>query len=98
MEAFSRPRLTFLFNPPAERLIGAVCAILAVISMIPIPFAHMAPAIAVGIYGLALMQRDGVLLLVAMGLTLLSGALVALGAGAMVTLLHHLPPMLAAWT
>ena len=96
VEAFSRPRLTWLFNPPAERLIGAVCAILALVSMIPIPFAHMAPAIAVGVYGLALMQRDGVLLIVAMGLTVLSVALVVLGAGATMTLLHHLSPMLAA--
>jgi hypothetical protein len=97
VEAFSRPRLTWLFNPPAERLIGAVCAVLALVSMVPVPFAHMAPAVAVGIYGLALMQRDGVLLIVAIGLSLLSVALVILGAGATVTLLHHLSPMLAAW-
>jgi hypothetical protein len=64
--------------------------------MVPIPFAHMAPAIAVGIYGLALMQRDGVLLIVAIGLTLVSAVLFTLGAGAVVTLLHHLLPMLAA--
>ncbi|MDQ0465433.1 hypothetical protein QO010_003220 [Caulobacter ginsengisoli] len=95
LEAFSRPRLTFLFNPPAERLIGLVCAILAIVSMIPIPFAHMAPAIAVGIYGLALMQRDGVLLIVAIGLTLLSAVLFMLGAGAVVTLLHHLSPIVS---
>ncbi len=97
VEAFSRPRLGYLFNPPAERVIGAVCAILALVSMIPIPFAHMAPAIAVGIYGLALMQRDGVLLLVAVGLSLLSVVLLILGAGATAALLHHLAPMLAAW-
>lgn len=94
IEAHSRPRLTFLFNPPAERLVGAVCALLALVSMIPIPLAHMVPALAAGIFGLALMQRDGVLLLPATGLALLSGGFFALGASALAALLKHFAPML----
>lgn len=95
IEASARPRLTFLFNPPAERLAGAVCALLALVSMVPIPLAHMVPALTAGIFGLALMQRDGVLLLAGAGLTALSGAVVTAGAGALVTVCHHLFPRLA---
>lgn len=96
IEACARPRLTFLFNPTAERMIGAVCALLALASMIPIPLAHMVPALTAGIFGLALMQRDGVLLLTGAGLTALSGAVFTAGAGALVTVCHHLFPRLAA--
>jgi hypothetical protein len=94
IEAHSRPRWTFLFNPPAERFIGLVCALLALSSMVPIPFAHMVPAVAAGLFGLSLMQRDGVLLLLAAGLSGLSGAILALGAGAVAALVNHFAPML----
>ena len=55
----------------------------------------MVPALTAGIFGLALMQRDGVLLVVGSGLTALSGAVFTLGAGALVTVCHHLFPRLA---
>ena len=93
-EAFSQPRLGFLFHPAAERAVGAGCALMALLSMIPIPFAHLAPALSAGILGLALAQRDGVLLIVGTGLAVLSAGLVALGAGALVTVCHLLFPMI----
>ena len=55
---------------------------------------QVGPALTAGIFGLALVQRDGVLLLAGTGLTALSGAVFTAGAGALVTVCHHLFPRL----
>lgn len=61
LEAISRPRLTFLFAPAGQRVIGFICTILAVVLILPIPLGNMAPALAVTILSLAVVQRDGFL-------------------------------------
>jgi hypothetical protein len=61
LEAISRPRLTFLFAPVGQRLIGFVCTLLAIVLILPIPLGNMVPALAVTMLSLAVVQRDGVL-------------------------------------
>jgi hypothetical protein len=58
-ERLLKPRLPFLVNSGTERIIGAVCLVLAVILLLPIPFGNMLPALAICIFALALLERDG---------------------------------------
>lgn len=85
IERWSKPRLHFLFGPIGDRLIGLVCAFLALVLILPIPLGNMLPAATIGAFGLALFQRDGVIALagylgaaVSVGLLVLSAGAVAL--------------------
>jgi hypothetical protein len=59
------PRLARLTGKTATRVIGAVCLALALIAAIPVPLFHVAPAAAILLFGLALIYRDGVLVIAA---------------------------------
>jgi hypothetical protein len=59
-ERLLRPRLTVLARPPVEYLVGAVCFILACILFLPIPMGNMPPAIAICMFALAILERDGI--------------------------------------
>ena len=64
VERIFKPRLASLTGPAATRVIGAVCFLLALIAAIPIPLFHIAPAAAIVLFGLALIYRDGALVIV----------------------------------
>ena len=61
VERIFRPRLGQLTGPTATRVIGLVCMVLSVIAGLPILMIHNAPAVAIVLFGLALIYRDGVL-------------------------------------
>ena len=65
VERIFKPRLPGLTGPTAARVIGLVCFLLALIAAIPIPLFHVAPAVAIVLFGLALIYRDGALVIVA---------------------------------
>jgi hypothetical protein len=65
IERVFRPRLPGLTGPAAARVIGLVCFLLALLAAIPIPLFHVAPAAAIVMFGLALIYRDGALVIVA---------------------------------
>jgi hypothetical protein len=65
VERLFKPRIPALTGPTAARLIGMVCFLLALAAAIPIPLFHMAPAAAILLFGLALIYRDGALVIVA---------------------------------
>lgn len=58
-ERMLRPRLLALVSPAAEVAIGAFCLILALSVALPIPLGNMLPALAVSILALAVLERDG---------------------------------------
>ena len=62
-ERLTRPRLRWATSQPAERLIGVVCLIMALVLVLPLWFGNFLPATAVILLSLALLQRDGVLVL-----------------------------------
>ena len=57
-----RPRLT---GPTAARFISIACFLLAIAAAIPIPAVHVAPAGTIVLFALALIYRDGVLVIAA---------------------------------
>ncbi|HRP95285.1 MAG TPA: exopolysaccharide biosynthesis protein [Rhodocyclaceae bacterium] len=63
LEKFVRPRYWPLARGQDERVIGLLCVILAIALIIPVPFGNWPPACSITILSLALLQRDGILLL-----------------------------------
>jgi len=85
LEKLLKPRLLVLTSTWAERGIGLCCLIAAVLVFLPIPLGNLLPAVALCAFGLALMERDGVLMLLGLGtlgfsLIVLGGAAIALKA------------------
>lgn len=58
-ERLLKPRMRFLVRPPLEHVVGIVCFILAVILTLPIPLGNMLPALAICLFALAILERDG---------------------------------------
>lgn len=63
LEKFVRPRYWPLARGQDERVIGLLCVVLAIALIIPVPFGNWPPACSITILALALLQRDGILLL-----------------------------------
>lgn len=63
VERMFKPRLAMLTGATATRVIGIVCFILALMTTLPI--VHVAPAAVIVLFGLALIYRDGVLVIAA---------------------------------
>ena len=89
VERLLKPRLPRLTGATAARVIGATCFILGLIAGIPIPLFHIAPAGAVVLFGLALIYRDGVLVILAAVAAVLSLVIDALILGSGVAALSY---------
>jgi hypothetical protein len=82
-ERLLRPRLAPLTSPPAERLIGALCVVLSIVLFLPIPLGNWLPALAICLFSLGLLEKDGLPVLAglgvaAVGLVVAGGVIVAL--------------------
>jgi hypothetical protein len=65
LEKWSKPRLEIFAGHQARRIVGAVVAFLGFVLILPIPFlGNMPPGIAVCIFGLGLIERDGLIILI----------------------------------
>lgn len=58
-ERLSKPRLYFLTGPFGQGLIGLVCLFLSIVLVLPVWGGNLAPAVAIGLFSLGVMQRDG---------------------------------------
>jgi hypothetical protein len=91
IEKISSPRLHWLFTPLAERVLGLACTALAFVLILPIPLGNILPSITIGLFGLALVLRDGLIALLAYLLTAISAGLLVFGfAAAWIALRHFL--------
>ncbi|MBB3946227.1 hypothetical protein GGQ73_002173 [Rhizobium skierniewicense] len=72
-----KPRLEGLLSPVFERVIGLICLVLAVILALPIPLGNILPAIAIGCFSFALLERDGLFALIGGVLAVTSVAVVS---------------------
>lgn len=75
-EKLLKPRLSFLTRPPFEQAIAVVCLLLALVLFLPIPLGNMLPALAICLFSLAILERDGIAAIL--------GALAALASTAIV--------------
>jgi hypothetical protein len=58
-ESLLRPRIGRLVDPPTEYFVGLFCFVLAVILALPIPFGNIPPAIALCLFALGILEKDG---------------------------------------
>jgi hypothetical protein len=58
-DGFTAPRLSFLGDPVAQRVIGAFCLILSIVLVLPVPLGNMLPGIAICLIALGVLERDG---------------------------------------
>jgi len=75
-ERLLRPRIQILTRPPVENLIGAICLLLSIILFLPIPMGNMPPAIAICLFALAILERDGIWVLAGLGAAIAAVAIV----------------------
>ena len=78
-EKLSRPRLAFLTGRVGARLAGLACSLIALVLVLPIPFANLVPAMACGLFAMGLTRRDGLLILGGYALIIVAVVVVALG-------------------
>ena len=90
MEKLVRPRLTFLASGPGVRAVGVACTLIALVLVLPIPFANLAPAAALGVFALGLSRRDGLVVLIGYGLLALAFLVIALGVHGAAMGIRHL--------
>lgn len=77
LEVITSPRLKFLTKPPTDRFVALICALLSLMIMMPIPFGNALPALAVCLFAIGILQRDGLLVLAGLLLTLLGTAAIS---------------------
>jgi hypothetical protein len=75
VERVFKPRLPRLTGPTAARLISFACFVLSIAAAIPIPAIHVAPAGTIVLFALALIYRDGLLVIAAVFAAILALAL-----------------------
>jgi hypothetical protein len=72
IERYVAPRWTFLTRPPFTQLLGLQTLFLAFVLILPIPLGNWMPGFTVAATALALIQRDGRLVVLSVPLTLIS--------------------------
>lgn len=76
-EGIMKPRLEFLTRRPVIHLLGLVAFCMALLVLLPIPGANMAPSIAICIIALGLLERDGIWIVIGAVVGVVSTAIVA---------------------
>lgn len=79
IEFLARPRLVFLTEGKATVLAGLQTLILALVLLLPMPGANVIPGVSVALTGLAILQKDGVFMLLSTVVALLALTWVYLG-------------------
>ena len=90
VEAMGKPRLSFMTGPLGARLVGVVATVIALVLVLPIPFANLLPALALGLFALGLTRRDGLMVLGGYSLFGVAVGVIVLGAHGIRLLVHHL--------
>jgi hypothetical protein len=78
-EKLVRPRLGFLTGRIGTCVVGLACTLIALVLILPIPFANLVPALALAAFSLGLTRKDGLFVLAGYGLLALAAAVIALG-------------------
>ncbi len=71
-ERLLRPRLEMLALPPFENVIGVICLLLSIILFLPIPFGNMPPAVAICLFALGILERDGIWIIAGVAATVVA--------------------------
>lgn len=86
-ERFLQPRFPYFFGPLGDRIIGGMCLLMAIILFLPIPFGNMVPAMAVAAFSLALIEKDGIAVMLGWVLSAVGATLVGLFFGLVIVMM-----------
>lgn len=75
-------------------MVGVACTLLAVVLVLPIPFANFVPALALGAFSIGLTRKDGLFVLAGYGLIALAAGVIVLGIHGFSLGLSHLRQLL----
>jgi hypothetical protein len=84
LERFIMPRLLWLVRYPTDRVIAIICVFLSLLIMLPIPFGNALPALAICFFSIAILQRDGLFVVIG---TLCAIASIVVVAGVLSTII-----------
>lgn len=90
VEKLVRPRLGFLTTGVGASMVGVACTLIAVVLVLPIPFANLVPSLAMGAFSIGLTRKDGLFVLGGYGLIVLAAVVVGLGVHGFTLGLNHL--------
>ena len=79
-ETLIHPRLTFVTGRTGGMVVGAVCTLMAVVLVLPLPFANLLPALTVCLFCMGLTRRDGLVVLLGFAAVAVSIAGIVWGA------------------
>ena len=89
-ERLLKPRFPGVTGLSIERVVGVICIVLSLITMIPIPFAHNLPALALVLIGLGLIERDGLAIIIGSAIGVMGTVLSVLVVVGLASGLHFL--------
>lgn len=72
LEKYIRPRWLFFAHTIGQRLLGCLIILLALVSLMPLPFSNMPPSIALIFISLGILERDGVLITIGISISTLA--------------------------
>ena len=77
-ERLTRPRWPVMTGEAADVVVGMICILLAMMMALPVPFGDALPGLTLAIFGLGIIQRDGVFILAGLIGTVVCGVYVTL--------------------
>ena len=80
----------FLTGRAGASIVGVACTLLAVVLVLPIPFANLVPALALGAFSIGLTRKDGLFVLAGYGLIAVAIGVIMLGIHGLSLGLSHL--------
>ncbi|HEY2659487.1 MAG TPA: exopolysaccharide biosynthesis protein [Caulobacteraceae bacterium] len=92
-ETVVHPRLGFLTGRIGAAMIGLACTAVALVLILPIPFANLVPALTMATFSLGLTRKDGLFVLAGYGLLAASAAVIVLGVHGFTFGLNYLKAM-----
>jgi hypothetical protein len=76
VEKLAHPRWPWLTGRVGRALTGLACTVIALVLILPIPFANLLPAMALGLFALGLTRKDGLFILSGFGLLAAAASLI----------------------
>ena len=76
LEKLLHPRLLAASDPVSRRMLGLAFVLLATIMSLPIPFTNMLPGWAMALMAIGMIERDGMMILLGLGVGAMTAALI----------------------
>ena len=64
LERFAKPRWKIMTYDIVYRFAALCCLVLALVILVPGPFTNIPPGVAIALFGFAMVERDGLLMLI----------------------------------